>query len=153
MANPRKVIVHDGIGFRAETFWIDGTTLTWSATAENGAVGVGLAVGLVAGTKHTVELVVAGQGVLGRLDNVAADGACTVQIEGQCYLPQGDGVTLVREGKIVGALGVGSARGYIGPPTAPAGAYSQADTVTQAAARHRVEDVTDTANISVYLGV
>lgn len=150
MANPRKVIVHDGIGFRAETFWIDASTIVWSATAENGSVGVNLAVGLVAGTKDTVELVAAGQSVLGRLDNVAADGACTVQVEGQCYLPQGTGGSVVRGGKIVGALST-AARGYIGPPTAPGGTYAQAEAVSQAAARHRVEDITDTANISVYL--
>lgn len=145
MANPRKVIGHEGIGYRAETFLIDGSTIVWAETEKNGSAVAGRAVGLVVGTANVVELVDTGDQVLGRLDNVAQDGACTVQIEGQCFLPQGDGDDVVRGGKIVGAQGVGGALGFIAPPSA--------DAAGALAARHRVEDDTTATAISVYLGV
>jgi len=144
MANPRKVIVHDDIGFRGLTFLIDGSTIVWSATAKNGSASAGLAVALVAGTTMTVELVTTNQSVLGRLDNVAQDGSCTVQIEGQCYLPQATGGDVVRGGKCVGGLGPSSARGYIKEP----------DTTSAASAlpaRHLVLDDTTATAISVFL--
>ena len=144
MPNPRLVYGREGIGYRAATYAIDGVTITFSADQVNGSSVAGRAVGLVAGTAQTVELVAAGQDVLGRLDNVAADGACTVQIEGQCFLPQGNAVTVVRGDKIIGALGAASARGFIGPPSA--------DAAGALAGRHRVDDVTTTTAIDVYLG-
>ncbi len=147
MANPRNINgPHDGVGYRAETFTVDGVTITYDATAVNGSPVVGRAVGLVAGAAmNTVELVAAGQGILGRLDTVEADGNCTVQIEGECKLPQGNAVDVVEGNKIVGALGPSSARGYIGPPAS--------DAAGALAARHRVEDDTTSTAISVYLGV
>jgi hypothetical protein len=146
MANPRRITGPlDGIGFRAATFLIDGSTITWSATDALGSAVAGRAVGLVAGTQNTVELVAAGQDILGRLDHVESDGACAVQFEGECKLPQGNGVTVVRGDKIVGALGAASARGFIGPGDGTSGA-------TALAGRHTVLDVAVTTAISVMLG-
>jgi hypothetical protein len=134
----------DGIGYRAATFLADGSTIAFDATQALGDDVVGRAVGLVAGTQNTVELVVAGQDVLGRLDHVESDGAVVVQIEGECKLPQGNAVTVVRGDKITGALGPASARGYIGPadPTSA---------TTSLSGRHTVLDVAVTTAISVML--
>jgi hypothetical protein len=146
MTNPRLVYGREGIGYRAATYAIDGTTITFAADQVNGSAVAGRAVGLVAGTANMVELVVAGQDILGRLDNVAGDGACTVQIEGQAFLPAGNAVTLVRGDKIVGALGAAAARGFIGPADGTSGA-------TALAGRHRIDDTTTATAIDVYLGV
>lgn len=152
MANPRQVVVHDGIGFRALTFKADGSTIVYSATTKFGGSMAGLAVGLVSGTADTVELVADGQAVLGRLDHIEGDGFCTVQIEGQAYLPAGDSQTLTRGAKIVGALGTSSAKGYIRNAAVPGGAYAQATATDSSRGRHTVLDVADTDGISVMLG-
>lgn len=146
MANPRRITGPlDGIGYRAATFLIDASTITFSETAANGSAVVGRAVGLVAGSQNVVELVAAGQAVLGRLQNVAQDGGCAVQIEGECKLPQGSAVDVVRNERIVGALGPSSARGYIGPALGTSG-------TTALAGRHVVLDDANSAAISVFLG-
>jgi hypothetical protein len=146
MANPRKITGPlDGIGYRAATFAADGSTIAYDATVANGAAVAGRAVGLVAGTANTVELVVAGQAILGRLDHVESDGSVAVQIEGECKLPQGNAVTVARGGRIVGALGAASARGFIGPADGTSG-------TTALAGRHNVLDVSVTTAISVMLG-
>ena len=145
MANPRKLVgPHDGVGFRALTFLVDGTTIAYSATASLGSAVAGRAVTLVPGTQFAVELAAAADPVLGRLDHVETDGTCVVQIEGECKLPQGDSVTVVRNGKVVGAAGPAAALGYVGPPAVTAqGALD---------ARHLVLDVATTTALSVYLG-
>lgn len=152
MANPRNVVIHDGIGYRAISLWADGSTITFSASAKDGSAVVGRAVGLVAGTQNTIELVADGQAVLGRLDKVEGDGGCTVQVEGQCYLPAGDSQTLVRDSKIVGALGASSAKGFIRSAVSPGGSYVQGTQVDAARARHSVLDIAGAPQISVMLG-
>jgi hypothetical protein len=145
MANPRKIVgTHDGVGFRALTFLIDGVTITYSDTATLGSAVAGRAVSMVAGSQFVVELTNTGTAVLGRLDHVEPDGVCVVQIEGECKLPQGNAVDVVRGNKIIGALGAASARGYVGPPTA--------DVAGALAARHTVLDDAVSTAISVYLG-
>jgi hypothetical protein len=148
MANPRIVTgPRDGIGFRAETLRVDGSTLVYHSTAPMGidpAV-LGRAVTLVTGSVDTVKLSGAGDVVYGKLDHIEQDGCCTVQIEGECKLPQGNAVTVVRGNRIVGALGPASAPGYIGPAVTTAAS-------DVAAGRHTVEDVAVTTAISVYLG-
>lgn len=148
MANPRFITgPRDGIGFRAETLRIDGSTLVYHATAPLGIdpTVLGRAVTLVTGSVDTVKLSGAADVVYGKLDHIEADGACVVQIEGECKLPQGNAVTVVRGNRIVGALGPASAPGYIGPATS-------ADAAAAILGRHTVEDVAVTTAISVYLG-
>jgi hypothetical protein len=146
MANPRRITGPlDGIGFRAATFVIDGSTIpAYDPAVALGSAVAGRAVGLVAGTQNAVELVAAGQDILGRLDHVESDGACVVQIEGECKLPQGNAVDVVRGDKIIGALGPASARGYIGPMSA--------DVAGASAGRHVVLDDAVATAISVMLG-
>lgn len=146
MANPRRVVgPRDGIGFRAETFLIDGVTIpAFDDSVPLGTALAGRAVSMVAGTEDMVELSAAGQTILGRLDHVEGDGIAVVQVEGECKLPLGNAVTVVRGNKIVGALGASSARGFIGPAVGT-------DGTTALAGRHRVEGIANAPSISVYL--
>ena len=113
MADPRKVTAYDEIGFGAETFSVDNSTITYSATAAGGAAAtmIGKAVSLSA--DRTVALCADGDAVLGKLILVEPDGKCTVQTRGYVTLPAGASATVTRGTGIVGALGASSARGYI----------------------------------------
>lgn len=111
MADPRDSVRFDGIGYSAQTFLIDASTITYSATAANGSAQVGLAVTLSADA--TVALVGDGETVLGKLISVEPDGKAVVQTAGYMTLPGGDSATLTRGLKIVGDLGAAAAKGYI----------------------------------------
>ena len=111
MADPRSSVAYDGIDYEAQTFLIDNSTITYSATATNGSTKVGLAVAL-SGNK-TVETAGDGEEVLGKLISVDADGFATVQTCGFMKLPGGNGASLTPGKKIVGALNASSAEGYI----------------------------------------
>jgi hypothetical protein len=110
VSDVRATVRHEGNHARYETYKIDGTEITYSATAAGGSAQVGLAVALSA--DDTVDLCGDGEPVLGKLIAVEADGFCTVQIGGFCTLPGGTSATLTLYTKIVGDLLV-SAKGYI----------------------------------------
>lgn len=147
MANPRKLVFHDGIGYRAETFFIDASTIVFDATKKDGSVAAGFAVQMVPGTEDTVELTADAGEVLGKLLHVEADGGCAVQVEGVCRLPGANGATWTarRGAKIVGGLGVSNARGYIRP-------QAVATLAEVAVAKHTVQKIADTTSIEVMLG-
>lgn len=111
MADPRNAVSFDGIGERRETYLIDDSTITYSATEENGSAQVGLAVTLSG--NGTVALVADAQAVLGKLIKVEADDKAVVQTAGYMTLPAGSGASTTRGKKIVGDLGASSAKGYI----------------------------------------
>ena len=111
MADSRSDVRFDDIGYRAETFKIDNSTITYSATVANGSSKVGLAVRL--STDSTVETAGDGEDVLGKLIEVTKDNYAVVQTKGYCTLPAGNGATLTLGEKIVGALNASSAEGYI----------------------------------------
>lgn len=110
MSDPRAGVRYDGIGYKAATFKIDASTITYLATAPNGSSQVGLAVTFSA--DDTVQLVGDGEFVLGKLISVDKDGYCVVQIGGMMKLPGGTSASLTRGKAIVGDLLV-SAEGYI----------------------------------------
>jgi len=110
MADPRNAVAFEGIGYSAQTFWIDDSTITYSATATNGSAGVGLAVAFSA--SETVELAGDGEEIVGKLISVESDNKAVVQTGGYMTLPAGTGATLTPGKKIVGDLLV-SAEGYI----------------------------------------
>src|SRR3990172_8989979 len=87
MSDPRAAISNIGTGYRALTFAIDNSTITYLATE-------------------------AGEHVLGKLISVGADNFATVQVGGVCTLPSGAGATLTLGEKIVGDLDT-AAKGYI----------------------------------------
>jgi hypothetical protein len=111
MADPRASVDFVGIGYRAETFKIDNSTITYDATKSGGSTQVGLAVRLSAAA--TVELVGDGEDVVGKLVQVDKDKFAVVQTKGYLTLPGGSGAALTRGEKIVGDLGAASAEGYI----------------------------------------
>lgn len=110
MADPRLDVRFEEIGYRAETFKIDDSTVTYSATEDNGSAQVGLAVTLSAA--ETIGLVGDGEDVLGKLIEVREDNYAVVQTRGYCTLPGGTAATLTLGEKIVGDLLV-AAEGYI----------------------------------------
>jgi hypothetical protein len=110
MADPRNAVDFVGIGYEAQTFLIDNSTITYSATATNGSSQVGLAVAFSAA--ETVELVGDGEEVIGKLILVESDNKAVVQTGGYMTLPAGTSASLTVGKKIVGDLLV-SAEGYI----------------------------------------
>lgn len=111
MADPRDAVSLIGIGYEAETFLIDNSTITYSATVAGGSASVGLAVTFSAA--DTVKLAADGNAVVGKLIKVEADNKAVVQTGGYLTLPGGNGASLTRGKKIVGALNASSASGYI----------------------------------------
>ncbi len=111
MADPRNATSFLGIGYEAETFEIDNSTITYSATAANGSAQAGLAV--TYSDAKTVQLVGDGERVVGKLIKVESDGKAVVQTGGHMTLPGGSGATLTQGASIVGDLGAESAEGYI----------------------------------------
>jgi len=110
MADPRNSVAFEGIGYEAQTFLIDNSTITYSATVANGSAKVGLAVAFSA--SKTVELAGDGEEIVGKLISVESDNKAVVQTGGYMTLPAGTGATLTPGKKIVGDLLV-SAEGYI----------------------------------------
>lgn len=111
MADPRNAVAFDGIGYEAQTFLIDNSTITYSATVANGSAKVGLAVAFSA--SKTVETAGDGEEVVGKLISVESDNKAVVQTGGYMTLPGGNGAALTPGKKIVGALNASSAEGYI----------------------------------------
>jgi hypothetical protein len=142
MADPRDSVSFVGIGYETETFLIDNSTITYSATASNGTAQEGLAVTL-SGNK-TVALTQDGNAVVGKLIKVESDGKAVVQTGGHVELPGGNGATLTRGTKIVGALGASSARGYIR-------SVNTATAAELGVARGLILDVADTTKVMVRL--
>lgn len=111
LTNPRNAVDFTDIAPLRVTYLIDNSTITYSATAAGGSASVGLAVTLSA--DDTVALTADGDAVEGKLVLVESDNKATVEVGGYITLPGGASATLTRGGKIVGALGASSAKGYI----------------------------------------
>jgi len=110
-ATGRLAIGFDDQRYNAQTFWADGTTIIFSATAVGGSASVGLAVTFTAGT-DVVGLCADGDAIIGKLLKVEPDGACTIQNKGNTTLPAGTAATCTPGTKAVGAL-LTAAKGYI----------------------------------------
>lgn len=111
MPNPRKVVEMDDTHFTERSYLVDGVTLIFDATANDGHAAVGRAVSLSAA--KTVQLASDGEAVIGELVRVEADGIAVVKDHGILTLPGGNGATLTLGTSIVGALGASSAKGYV----------------------------------------
>jgi hypothetical protein len=111
MADPRLAVAYGEIGADFAPFLIDDSTITYSATANGGSAVVGRAVNMSAA--DTIKLAGDGEGVVGKLINVEADGVATVQIRGGMTLPAGVGASLTLTKKFVGAASAAPANGYI----------------------------------------
>jgi hypothetical protein len=146
--DPRKFFDSTGIDFHATTFNTDGSTITFSATANLGSTVVGRSVSLSA--SGTVQLANDGDSVIGRLEVVDGDGQASVQDDGYCALPAGTSALVTLGAKIVGALLAG-ARGYIRAIPSPGAAYVQAEAVASANGRHLIVANTDTTAVVIRL--
>lgn len=141
MSDPRLDVRFDNIDYRAETFKIDNSTITYDATVANGSSQVGLAVTQSAG--DTVALVADGEAVTGKLIQVTKDNYGVVQTRGYMTLPGGTSATLTIGKKIVGDLLV-AAKGYIRE-------VATATAAELGLQRGRIVDATDTTAVVVYL--
>ena len=142
MADNRLDVRFDNIRYNAETFKIDNSTITYSATSANGSAQVGLAVTQSAG--DTVALVADGEAVVGKLIKVTKDNYCVVQTHGYMTLPGGTGASLTQNKKIVGDLLV-AAKGYIRE-------VATATAAELGLQRGRIVDATDTTAVVVDMG-
>ncbi|MCC6457272.1 MAG: hypothetical protein IT328_20125 [Caldilineaceae bacterium] len=141
MANPRDDVRFEGIGYKAQTFKIDNSTITYDATKANGSAQVGLAVTFSAA--KTVQLVGDGEAVVGKLIQVEADGKAVVQTGGYASFPGGTSAGLTLGKKIVGDLLV-AAEGYIRE-------VATATAAELGVARGQIVDASDTAEVWVNL--
>lgn len=110
MADPR-VVDFTGLAPKAATYKIDNSTITYDVSKANGSAAVGLAVTLSA--DGTVALAADGEAIEGKLLKVEPDNTATVQYGGFVTFAGGNGASLTRGKKIVGALNASSAKGYI----------------------------------------
>jgi hypothetical protein len=148
MADPRLAASFKEIGAVVASFKIDNDTITYSATADGGSAGVGLAVTLSA--DDTIALADDGDMVLGKLLKVESDGIATVQVGGGMTLPAGSGASVTVGKRIVGDQGAASARGYI-QELADATGGSAAEIIAAVKARGVIINNDTTTAVVVYL--
>lgn len=115
MPDPRKIVDFEGIADPSAyvTFKSDGVTIVYDATQPRGAAAATLDKAVSLSADSTAQLAADGDAILGKLMLVEPDGMVTVQVKDFVKLPGGNGATLTRGNKVVGALGAGAARGYI----------------------------------------
>ncbi len=113
MADPRNAVDFEGIGALTATYKIDGSTIVYDATKANGASALTIGKAVTLSADDTVALAADGEAVEGTLLLVESDNKCTVQVSGYTNLPGGNGASLTRGKKIVGALNASSEKGYI----------------------------------------
>ncbi len=138
----RDLTNNEGVSQVIETFVIDNSTITYSATAEGGSAAVGKAVTLSG--NRTIELAADADPILGKLMLVEADGVAAVITKGVVTLPGGDGATLTVNLPIVGDLGPSSAKGYVR-------IAASAVAAELLAARGFIEDSSTTSAVVVHL--
>mgnify|MGYP001567967370 CR=1 FL=1 len=113
MANPRAITDKEGIDVRRTTYSIDGSTIVYDKTKSFGSVSDGVNLAVTLSGNDIVDLAADGDAVLGLLEQVEADGKCTVSNAGWLKFKKGNAATVTVGKKIVGALGAASAKGYI----------------------------------------
>ena len=131
------------------SFSADGDTITYDKNAENRSTAVGKAFKINDDGK--AELVADGDEIVGKVLAVDDDNVITgAYICGGLRLPLGNGETVARGNKLVGALGENSAKGYVKAVAAAPEAVSITDTdytttnfANHAAASEAVDSVVD----------
>jgi hypothetical protein len=113
MASGRNQVDYTDIRREAITYWADGVTIVFDQTSPLGAPASMIGKAVTYSANDTIALAADGDHVIGKLEQVFADGACVVVDEGFVTLPGGNGATLTRGKKIVGALNASAAKGYI----------------------------------------
>lgn len=114
LSTPRNIVgFEETDGPHDLTFIIDNSTITYDATAANGASTAMIDKAVTLSADNTVALAADGDAILGKLISVEADLKCSVRVHGYITLPGGNGATLTRGLAIVGALNASSAKGYV----------------------------------------
>lgn len=111
MANPRNTTDYKGVGYRGQTFKIDGDSITFDQSAVGGSEQAGQLVGLGGTANSTVVLSSATVDPWGVLMSVKHDGACTVQHQGGAEITLAAAQTPVVGSYIVG--GASEGLGYV----------------------------------------
>jgi hypothetical protein len=113
LSTPRNIVGFEETGLPDDlTFKIDNSTITYDATAANGAATTMIGKAVTMSADDTVALAADADVVIGKLISVEADLKCSVRVHGYVTLPGGNGATLTRGLKIVGALNASSEKGY-----------------------------------------
>lgn len=113
MGNPRKVTDKEGIGQQRNTYKIDNSTIVYDKTQKFGSAVAGVNLVVTLSGDDTVALAGDGEAVLGILELVERDGMCSVTDKGYIKGLKGNGASVTKGKKIVGALNASSAKGYI----------------------------------------
>lgn len=153
LATPRNIVgFEETAGTHDLTFKIDNSTITYSATAANGAATTMIDKAVTLSADDTVALAADGDAVVGKLISVTADLKCSVRVLGYVTLPAGASATVTRGKKIVGALGASSAKGYIRDVVVAAGTYAASEANEAQKARGMIINVGTTTAVGVILG-
>lgn len=108
-------------------FYIDQSTITYSANEKNGSAQAGERLAVSLSDDETVQLAADGEAIIGRLEKVEDDQygvvaqryIAVVAVEGKrMRFKGGASATLTRGVGIVGDLGASNARGYVRSPVA-----------------------------------
>jgi hypothetical protein len=114
LSTPRNIVGFEETGLPDDlTFKIDNSTITYDATAANGAATTMIGKAVTMSADDTVALAADADVVIGKLISVEADLKCSVRVHGYVTLPGGNGATLTRGLAIVGALNASSEKGYV----------------------------------------
>ena len=114
LSTPRNIVgFEETAGPHDLTYKIDNSTITYDATKANGAATTMIDKAVTLSADDTVALAADGDAVLGKLISVDGDNKCSVRVSGFVTLPGGNGASLTRGKKIVGALNASSEKGYI----------------------------------------
>lgn len=152
LATPRNIVgFEETMGPHDITFKIDNSTITYDATKANGAATTMIGKAVTFSADDTVALAADGDAVVGKLISVTADNKCSVRTKGYVTLPGGNGATLTRGKKIVGALNASSEKGYIRDVVVAAGTYAAAEANEAQKARGMIINVGTTTAVGVLL--
>lgn len=152
LTTPRNIVGYEETADPIDlTFKIDNSTITYSATAANGAATTMIGMAVTFSADDTVALCADGDAVVGKLISVTSDNKCSVRIHGYVTLPGGASATLTRGKKIVGALGAANAKGYIRDVVVAAGTYAASEANEAQKARGMISSVGTTTAVGVFL--
>lgn len=113
MADPRDAWAQNDVDLEYDTYLIDDSTITYSATAPYGSTVAGLNLAVSLSADGTVKLAADAEAIVGRLELVEADNKAKVAVRGKrMRFKGGTSATLTRGFKIVGDLLV-AAPGYV----------------------------------------
>lgn len=113
LTTPRNIVGYEESDADLVTYKIDNSTITYDGTKANGAATTMINKAVTFSADDTVALAADGDAIVGKLIKVEGDNKASVKVEGYMTLPGGNGASLTRGKKLVGALNASSEKGYI----------------------------------------